>query len=419
MNVIRKIIIDILKKNEGLRKLARKIVWGWRSLCYRNAVRGIRVNERLVLFETFMGRQYGCNPRAIYEAMLCDRAFDDFIFVWAFTDVEKQKDYAQLARADIVRYGSREYFRYTAAAGTLITNSNLDYRIVRKPQQCFVQTWHGTPLKRLRCDIEAAHGNANNSLDEIRASNDRDVARYSFFLSPSGFATEKFISAFRLADLHKEDILIETGYPRNDILFHYKEADRKRIRDRLGISDHKKVILYAPTFRDNAHESGRGYTYDLALDFDVLREALDKDFVILFRAHYFVASSFDFARYQGFVYDVSAEDDVSELLVISDILVTDYSSVFFDFANLRRKIVFYMYDLEEYQHQIRGFYLSTEELPGPVVTNEADLLEAIRSRDPVYDEAYAKFNLKYNHLEDGQASRRVIEKVFGNEEQNR
>lgn len=108
------------------------------------------------------------------------------------------------------------------------------------------------------------------------------------------------------------------------------------------------MILYAPTFRDNQHTSGIGYTYNLGINFDELAVLAD-NYIILFRTHYFITNLFDFNKYKGFVYDVSNYDDINELYLISDILITDYSSVFFDFANLKKPIIFYMYDLDEYK----------------------------------------------------------------------
>ena len=134
--------------------------------------------------------------------------------------------------------------------------------------------------------------------------------------------------------------------------------------------------------------------------------------MVLFRAHYFVANQFDFDKYAGFVYDVSSLDDITPLYTISDLLITDYSSVFFDYANLSRPIILYMYDLKEYAEGIRGFYIDINELPGPIIENEEELPAAIKealSGNFRPNEKYARFNEKYNYLDDGNASRRVVE----------
>lgn len=410
--MFRKIIGGFLKKHEWLRKYARKMNQKVRSRQYLRLAEKIEVEPKTILFESYMGRQYACSPRAIYEAMLQDSRFSDYQFVWAFTQPDAKRTLEPLKRAKLISYKTKEYYEYCAKAGIVITNSNMEYSICKKKGQIFVQTWHGTPLKRLRCDISAEHGNVNNTLEEIQWKNDMDVVRYDYFLSPSAFATEKFITAFRMRELGIEDIILETGYPRNDFLKRYTADDVEQMKNKLGISGiEKKIILYAPTFRDNQHESGTGYVYHTEVDFDKLQEALSDEYIILFRPHYFVANQFDFTKYQGFIYDVSEIDDVKELYIISDLLITDYSSVFFDYAILKRPILFYMYDLEEYADDIRGFYLDLKELPGPIIQNEEDLIRVIKTGNPDASLTYPNFNKKFNSLEDGNASRRVIERL--------
>ncbi len=396
----------------ALRKFVRRADTWRLKIQYKTITNGVTVDDKLIVFESYMGRQYSCNPRALYEYMLSDERFDNYKFVWAFKDIRRAASFPLLKHARIIKYGSSEYLRAVAAAKIYITNSNAPSGIIRKPNQIFLQTWHGTPLKRLRCDIEAEYGNARNSLQEIRMKNDMDIVRYDYLLSSCPFTTDKFTSAFNLKQLDKEDMIIETGYPRNDILFRYDSTDQRKLRNDLNLPSNKKIILYAPTFRDNQHKAGKGYVYDVKINFDKLREALGDEYVILFRAHYFVANAFDFQKYEGFVYDVSGIDDIKELYIISDILITDYSSVFFDYANLKRPILFYMYDLDEYSNDIRGFYLSLDELPGKIVKTEEALIDAICTESFVYDEKYQRFNRTYNCLEDGDASKRVVDRIL-------
>ena len=300
MEVLKKNIRNILRHFPGLRLIARKVYSSVKSVNYKRIAKTTPIDPKLIMFEVFMGRQYSCNPKAIYEYITRDSRFDDYRLVWAFRDVEKAKKIPELSRAEIVKMKSKEYFKTCAEAAFIITNSNLDNRISKQPGQTFIQTWHGTPLKKLRCDIEAESGNANNSLEEIKYRNDVDMIRYDYFISPSEFCTEKFTSAFNLKELGKEKIIIETGYPRNDILINYKPERINEIKYKYGIDPDKKIILYAPTFRDNRHD-GSGYVYDTHLDFDKLRYELGQDYIILFRAHYFVANQFNFEKYNGFV----------------------------------------------------------------------------------------------------------------------
>lgn len=414
LETIKKYIRKYLIKHGKQRVFVRKVHVAEKKWLYKRRSRNVEMDDKTVVFETFMGRQYGCNPRAIYEYMLSDPRFKDFKYIWIFNDPKSKTDlFPQLEGVETLSKEDRSYYGKMASAKYVITNSNLDYGVTPGEGQIFLQTWHGTPLKRLRCDIAAEHGNAINSIEEIHSKNNLDVVRYDYFLSPSPFATDKFRTAFNLEALGKATILTETGYPRNDILFNYREEDVVKLKEELGIPADKKVILYAPTFRDNKHD-GKDYVYDLRMDMDLMQKELGDEYVMLFRVHYFVADNFDFSKYEGFVYNVTALDDISQLYIISDLLITDYSSVFFDFANLRRPIVFYMYDKEDYADDIRGFYIDLEELPGPIVTEEKDLISEIKNIDPgKWTDKFNEFNKKYNPLEDGNSSKRVVELLFG------
>lgn len=413
MKKIKKILIDISKKNIVFRKLLRFTKRTKEKLGYQKYYRKYKVDNKTVFFETFNGRNYGCSPKAIYEKMITMNEFKDYKFIWSFIEPDKH-EVKKDKRLIIVKHNSKDYFKYLSISKYWIVNSIVEERVKKKKEQIYVQCWHGTPLKRLRYDIEV-DGAILNTISEIRRRNDIDAARFDYFLSPSKFCTKVFTSAFNLKALGKSDILIEEGYPRNDSLFHFTDKDVTKLKKKFGIKGNKKVILYAPTFRDNQHTSGVGYTYELGIDFDSLKEKFGKDYVILFRAHYFIAKSIDLSKYDGFVIDASDFDDVNELYMVSDIIMTDYSSVFFDFANLKRPMLFYMYDLDLYKGKLRDFYIDLKELPGPITETQEELeksLENISNYEKEYKEKYKKFNEKYNYLDDGDASYRVIKKIF-------
>ena len=287
--------------------------------------------------------------------------------------------------------------------------------ILKKIKSLYVQCWHGTPLNRLGCDLL----HFDNQLKTITGMKKRykiEAKKFSYFISPSKSATEKFTSAWNLKEIGKADIIVEQGYPRNDFLFKYKDTDTEKIKKRLGIENtSKKIILYAPTYRSNQHESGTGYVYKEEVDFEKLQKQLGNEFIILFRAHYFIKNHFEFDKYKGFVYDVSEIDDINELYIISDILITDYSSVFFDYANLKRPIIFHMYDLEYYRDESNGFYINLQELPGKITKTDEELIKAIKETNRFsYNKKYKEFNKKYNYLDDGEASKRVVGEIIKN-----
>ena len=405
--------VNLAKKNKTFRKILRKTLNKKKEIDYHKFYKKYEVDDKVILFESFGGRNYTCSPKAIYEKMITMDKFNDYTFVWAFKNVEDHnvKPFKNLI---IVKSGSDDYYKYCSIAKYWIVNSIMPENIKKKDNQVYVQCWHGTPLKRLRYDIKV-NGSSLNSVEEIRYRNDIDAKRFDYFISPSKFCTEKFTSAFNLVNLGKENIIIEKGYPRNDRLFSFTNDDVEDIKNKLGIPKDKKIILYAPTFRDNQHTSGVGYTYNLGINFDTLMDKINDEYVILFRTHYFVANSIDLSKYEGFIYDVSRYDDINDLYIISDLLITDYSSVFFDYANLKRPMLFYMYDLDDYKNNLRDFYISLEELPGPIVEKEEDLLNEINNidnYDKKYREKYNIFNEKYNYLDDKDSSMRVIEYLF-------
>ena len=411
---IKKYLYKVGSKRPVLLKYLRKIIFLRRKALYKRWVGSIKVDEKMILFSCYRGRIYGCSPKAIYQEILRDPRFSDYKLIWVYKKVSEYRDHPEMERAHLVRYGTKQFYTLLGTAKYWVVNIRVPEHIYVKPEQVYIQTWHGTPLKRLGCDLKYTT-NAQWSETDIFKQYNRDGLLATYFISPSPYTTEKLISAFNLKENNREDIVVETGYPRNDILRTHTEADVLAIKERLDIPKDKKAILYTPTWRDNQHESGVGYTYSLQTDFDTLRESLDNDYIVLFRAHYLVANNFDFQKYEGFIYDVSGVDDINDLYIASDMLITDYSSTFFDYSNLFKPIIFYMYDLNEYQNEIRGFYLDLSELPGPIIETENELVSAIKNvadNDPRSDEKYIKFRERFVPLDDGLASKRVIESMI-------
>lgn len=406
-------IKNFIKKHVLIRKIARRISYYKNKVKFNLITRNIKVDDKLIIFGSFNGRSYCDSPKALYNYLINNEKYSDYKFIWVFKDEESHRFLEKNKNTKVINIKSKEFLRTLGKAKYWIFNFKIQDYIFPKENQVFVQCWHGTPLKRLGCDLEHFN-NAMNSISEIRSRYHIEASKFSYFLSPSKFATEKFITAWDLDKINKTDIMLEEGYPRNDFLSNYTKSDIDRIKKELNILDvNKKILLYAPTYRDNQHSVGIGYTYETKVDFDKLKQLLAEEYIILFRAHWLVAQEFDFEKYKDFIIDVSNYDDINELYVISDILITDYSSVFFDYANLKRPIIFYMYDLKQYRDDIRGFYLDLDELPGNVIEKEDDLIEEVKllSDKFKYDDKYKKFNEKFNYLDDGNASKRVIEKI--------
>lgn len=410
---IKKLLKKLKNSDYFLSKVYRKLVEVYMYFKYRYIRRQNPTNSKMVLFESFLGKQVACSPKALYECMLQDERFSDFTFVWALRASKKKHPPELLKnnRTIIVQYKSGNYYKYLSMSKYWITNWRLPTFITKKKEQVLIQTWHGTPLKKIGLDSTIE----SNPLSSQKRSHKiylKDSRNYDYLVSPSAFCTKVFTTAFGLDKLHKENILIETGYPRNDYLLNYKESDVIAVKESLNLPPDKKIILYAPTWRDNEHTLGVGNTFDIDKHFRQFMDTISDDYIIIVRLHYLIASKVDLSEYEGKVFNFSRLDDINQLYIISDILITDYSSVFFDYANLNKPILFYMYDLEEYQTQIRDFYIDLDELPGPILQTQDALLEAVYHIDevsPAFSERYQIFCDKYNRLDDGQASRRVLD----------
>ena len=418
MKKLKVIAMNISKKNKIFRKIARKTMFIIKRTKYNINGLNKKTDPKIVLFSCFNGKSYTCSPKAIYEYMLSDSKYKDYQFIWFFKPEEVNKyDFLNKNRnTKVVSKNSKDYEKYLHIGKYWFFNFKIADYIMPKKDQVFTQCWHGTPLKRLGFDL-THYDNQLNTVKEMRKRYKVETEKFSYFISPSAYASGVFRSAWNLKEFGKNDIIIEKGYPRNDFLFKYTENDVSEIKKRILGEDikNKKIILYAPTYRANQHESGVGYVYKEEVDFEKMREKLGEEFIILFRPHYFVASVFNFDKYKGFVYNASDVDDINDLYVISDMLITDYSSVFFDYANLKRPMIFYMYDLDYYRDESNGFYFDVEEnLPGKIVKTDDDLIdEIIRiSKEFKYDKKYEEFNKKFNYLDDGEASKRVVETVI-------
>lgn len=390
-------------------KFIKKILGKLIRLLYRLIYRFIPCQKETILFISFHGRGYSDNPKALHEYISKHPKYQKYRCIFAIKN-HREKN-LQIDNAKIIEYFSIPYFFYLARSKYWIANCKLPKYVLKKPSQIYLQTWHGTPLKKLAHDIVVPEGTtfyrSGMSIEEMRSTYDDDVSKYNYMISPSAFTTEVFQSAFKI----ERQRLIETGYPRNDILSNYQNSDLEAIKAKWNLPSNKKVILYAPTWRDNSFNL-KGYTFKLKVDFKKWQKTLGKDYVVIFKPHYLIVNDFDLESVKDFVYFVDPKEDISSLYLIADILVTDYSSVFFDYAILRRPIYFYMYDLDSYRDELRGFYLDIyQDLPGKIIENEDSLLEKISQSEFDYDKLKL-FNQRFNNHEDGSASKRVLDILF-------
>ncbi|MFC1438269.1 bifunctional glycosyltransferase family 2 protein/CDP-glycerol:glycerophosphate glycerophosphotransferase [Streptacidiphilus sp. N1-10] len=358
------------------------------------------VEKGLVAYQAYWNRQIACNPEAIYRK--AKELAPGMRGVWVLN-----KEAAALAPKGVrtVVAGSRAYWELMARAEFLVTNASWTGDIVKRPEQTYIQTHHGTPLKKMgldQRDYPAATMNFGRMLDsidqwDVSLSSNRHSTQVWERVYPSGYTT------------------LESGYPRNDVYQHATAEDVARIRAELGIEPGQKAILYAPTHRD--------YRKDFVppLDLEAFCAGLGDEYVVLVRAHYFYGANkrLQLQSRRGVLRDVSAHPSVEELALASDVLLADYSSVMFDYANLDRPIVVHAPDWDVYKES-RGVYLDLVsgdpgDTPGVVATDVEGLVEAFRSG--AWDserstKLRAAFRERFCQFDDGRAAERVVRRVF-------
>jgi len=373
-------------------------------LLYSRVFLKMPIKEDLVFFESFLAKSYSDSPKAVYEELI--RTNKEYKTVWSFRETGKD---IPGKSAQVKRFSLR-YFYYLARAKYWVSNSRMP-RYLKKPEgNIYLQTWHGTPLKTLVFDIDEIYSADPN----YKANFHEQSRRWDYLTSPNEYSTKIFRRAF---DYDKP--MLEYGYPRNDVLYNKNnEENINQIKQKLNLPMDKKLVLYAPTWRDDEFFSRGNYKFTLKLDLEKLQNELGDEYIVLLRTHYHIANELDVSEYEGFVYDFSLYDDIAELYLVSDVLITDYSSVFFDYANLKRPMLFFTYDIEKYRDELRGMYLDMEkDLPGPLLMTTKEVIHALKNIKEVsneYAQKYDEFYDRFCKWEDGNASEKTVEIVFNN-----
>lgn len=340
--------------------------------------------EEAAFFESFYGRNASCNPLAIDRQLT--RVRPDLTRYWSVVDLSVQVPEGAIPVVE----GSPEWWRARGAARLIVVNDWLRRRFERRPGQQVLQTWHGTPLKRL-----ALH---RPGFDPRRAlAVLREARRWNALLAQNPYAARVLRGAYRF---RSRPIWVE-GYPRNDVLV---TGDGAPTRATLGIRPGERVLLYAPTWRDD-----RAEMVDF-LDPAALAEAADA--VVLVRGHSrTLLPGRDAAGPR--VLDVTAFPDMAQLLLIADALITDYSSVMFDFSVTGKPMYFLVPDLEHYRGELRGFYFDlAERAPGPLVRTQKELVAALDGDPGAYAAEYARWRAEFNARDDGHAAERVVARLL-------
>ncbi|MEL7671248.1 MAG: CDP-glycerol glycerophosphotransferase family protein [Methanobacterium sp.] len=386
----------------NIRQIIKKLV----ILMYHIFLKLLPVNNSVIFFESSVGRNYSSNPKYVYEEMVKQGLDKKFKCIWSLenTDLEIPGNAKKIKRAGLF------YLYYLAVAKIWACDTRLPAFLVKRPETTYIQLWHGTPLKKLAMDMDILSMSEKMELSEYKKLFKENTETWDYLISQSDYTTQRFKSCF---DFKKE--ILSTGFPRNDILF--KKNDTKSIesiKKKYNIPLNKKVILYAPTWRDDEFHKNGIYKFSTQINFDLLKKELGDTHIILVKLHYLVKDPVDWSNYEGFVYKCDHLQDIQELYLISDILVTDYSSVIFDYALLKRPMIIYAYDYQKYKNDLRGFYFNIfEEFPGPVVKNNIDLVDSIKNYDcNCYSGKYREFLNKFTSFDKGNASSKIVDLIL-------
>ncbi|MBC9825901.1 CDP-glycerol glycerophosphotransferase family protein [Carnobacterium inhibens] len=366
------------------------------------------------IFESQSGGKYDDNPKAIYD-YLKKQNNSSYQMFWSIRyrdrHIIEDKNIKVLYRFSI------RWLYYMARAEFWVINARIPAWIPKRKETTYVQTWHGTPLKKLALDMDTI-GMPGANLENYKQNFLKETLKWDYLIAPNQYSKDIFKSCF---DFKKQ--FIDSGYPRNDVLYQKNNSeDIKKLKKKLNLPLDKKIILYAPTWRDDYYISKGQYRFKIPFDIEKVRELMGEDVVFVFRAHYLVAESLDEIGNQKDIYNFSVKEDISELYLVSDLLITDYSSVFFDYANLKKPMLFYAYDYEHYRDNLRGFYFDIEnDSPGPFVTLEEDfynyLEEFIQTgKFSDYGIRLDLFYTKYCSWEKGNASEQVMKQVLSNKQ---
>lgn len=360
----------------------------------KNLIPKLPVRSNWVLFESHMGKQYSDSPKYIYEELLSTGG--KYKYIWSLQD----PDHTEIPGNPVkVKRHSLKHFYYLNRAKYWIDNQGMAHLSDKKESQVYIQTWHGTPLKRMGYDLKRLP--STNELERLNFHS----ASWDYLITPNDYTTKILKRAFRYSGN-----ILETGYPRNDILIKKPVDVIETTKSFYNIPAGKNVILFAPTFREWDPNSFQKVTDDVLK----LSRKVDEDSVILLRLHYLLSNRISQLELPNNVINASNYQDIQELYLVSDLLVTDYSSVMFDYALLKRPIVLYCYDLEEYMTR-RGMYFDFAKFaPGPIYKTIEEVIEFVSNEEKYseYDERLEDFVEKFGSLEDGTAAAQVVNQVF-------
>lgn len=384
-----------------------------RNQLYAKFYESLPIVENSILYEVRDGQSVTDSPFALFKYILEQDQEKKYQHIWSIQSSEELGEaiapYKAMSNVTFIERNSEDYLRWLVQAQYLLNNSTFQSFFVPRPEQTYINTWHGTPLKHMGYDIP---GNPSGSQNVVR-----NFLNADYIISPNAHTTDIFSNAFRLDGIYEGSIL-EMGYPRNDLTLH---SDRKAILKKLNqqglsVSPDEKIVLYSPTWKGTDTNNANDDMKRIITEMDYLAEQIGPEYHLLFKVHpflYAVASNYPEARNRL----VSDQMDMNELLSVVDVLITDYSSVFFDFLVTNRPILFYAWDKDLYA-QNRGMYLEDAELPGPIYEHIDEVANAILHIEDVktsYKDVYQAARDRFVGYDDGNVAERLFKFVFAKE----
>lgn len=369
-----------------------------------------KLKDNYILYQSRDGKSMTDSPYAVFLYLLSNKEYKHLKHIWVVDTQKKKQEFAKMykhySNVEFVVKESNDCLQMLTTAKYILNNSTFPAYFTKKENQVYVNTWHGTPIKAMGLDVE---DNLLGSQNIIRNFLSSDI-----LVSPNAHTSEIFKRAFSLEGLYSGELL-EIGYPRIDLTLN---ADKKRVfkhlkQSGLHISD-REIILFAPTWRGsdvNKPEDSLKDVYRMVME---LKN--NTEYQVLVKVHPFVYKTA--LKYKELKpYLVPDSFDTNELLSVIDLLVTDYSSIFFDYLVTDKPMIFYSPDYEDYKND-RGFYIKPDALPGPSVFNTDDLIEAVnhaQANTSKYARQYQEFKDLYVPYEDGKVTERLINAMFSSE----
>ncbi|EKH2194227.1 glycosyltransferase [Staphylococcus pseudintermedius] len=377
---------------------------------YAQLYHSTSIKPHQILYQVRDGKSITDSPYAIFLGLNAHETFSNYQHIWVVdhpdTLVFYQEKFKVFQNVSFVIKESNEYLKALTESKFLINNATFPAYFTKKPEQVYINTWHGTPLKHMGFDVKNNLKGSQNTMKNFLASD--------YMISPNAHTTNIFKHAFKLDGLYSGEIL-EIGYPRIDLTINTTANEaREYLAEHLNLKKNP-IILYCPTWRGKNVNDPENSLLNVFEEIKLLNQKLPHQ--VLVKVHPFVYSK---AKEMPELKPYLVPDflDTNQLMPAVDLMITDYSSIFFDFLVTDKPIVFYVPDLDKYQNE-RGVYIDLCALPGPVADNIQDVITLVSNesyKDADVQGKYAKFKHNFVNYENGSVTERLIESVFLNQQ---